>query len=172
MIPNPQDKLTTPSVVSYTRKASANASSAQTASKTGDPSEKAGNGNPDNGNDAGVTLAAPVGSSVASEGGVTFGDAEETPGVLVGAPAMERIPIDPRNTYSSVKRVMGRTLKEAKEAGVSLGALNVDQVKLEFGLLGLGLLALCRAWPFDYLAALSFAAFGLRVNANFEKKVF
>ena len=42
---------------------------------------------------------------------------------------MARVASHPRSTYSSVKRVVGRTRKEAKEAGVGLGALNVDQVR-------------------------------------------
>ncbi|CAM9340575.1 unnamed protein product [Ectocarpus sp. 6 AP-2014] len=47
--------------------------------------------------------------------------------IFVGEAAAARIATDPKNTYSSVKRIVGRTKKEAKEAGVGLGALNVDQ---------------------------------------------
>lgn len=49
--------------------------------------------------------------------------------IVIGEAALARIASHPRNTYSSVKRVVGRTRKEAKEAGVGLGALNVDQVR-------------------------------------------
>lgn len=49
--------------------------------------------------------------------------------IYVGEAAVERIATHPQSTYSSVKRVVGRTKKEAKEAGVGLGALNVDQVR-------------------------------------------
>lgn len=48
--------------------------------------------------------------------------------IYVGEAAVERIATHPRTTYSSVKRIVGRTKREAKEAGVGLGALNVDQV--------------------------------------------
>lgn len=142
MIPNPQGKVTTPSVVSYTRRASANTFPAKLAPETEKLSEKVGNSihdhannGGDNDDDDGVTLSTPIGDGVPSQGGVALGDVGDAMGVLVGTPAMERIPIDPRNTFSSVKRVIGRTLKEAKEAGVSLGALNVDQVQVDIGIL-------------------------------------
>ena len=50
--------------------------------------------------------------------------------IYVGEAAVARIATHPKNTYSSVKRIVGRTKKQAKEAGVGLGALNVDQVLL------------------------------------------
>lgn len=49
--------------------------------------------------------------------------------IVIGEAAVARIASHPRSTYSSVKRIVGRTRREAKEAGVGLGALNVDQVK-------------------------------------------
>lgn len=49
--------------------------------------------------------------------------------IYVGEAAVARIATHPRSTYSSVKRIVGRTKKQAKEAGVGLGALNVDQVR-------------------------------------------
>lgn len=52
--------------------------------------------------------------------------------IVIGEAAVARIASHPRNTYSSVKRVVGRTRKEAKEAGVGLGALNVDQVRTRY----------------------------------------
>ncbi|CAM9960422.1 unnamed protein product [Pylaiella littoralis] len=47
--------------------------------------------------------------------------------IYVGEAAVARIATHPKSTYSSVKRIVGRTKKQAKEAGVGLGALNVDQ---------------------------------------------
>eukprot|EP00752_Nemacystus_decipiens_P005820 g5262.t1 len=47
--------------------------------------------------------------------------------IYVGEAAAARIATHPKTTYSSVKRIVGRTKKQAKEAGVGLGALNVDQ---------------------------------------------
>eukprot|EP00904_Undaria_pinnatifida_P008545 jgi/Undpi1/4820/HiC_scaffold_19.g08173.m1 len=47
--------------------------------------------------------------------------------IVIGEAAVARIASHPRSTYSSVKRIVGRTRREAKEAGVGLGALNVDQ---------------------------------------------
>ncbi|CAN0175318.1 unnamed protein product [Ascophyllum nodosum] len=57
-------------------------------------------------------------ASSTTEGGVR---------VVIGEAASKRVASQPRSTYSSVKRVIGRTRKEAKEAGVGLGALNVDK---------------------------------------------
>lgn len=48
--------------------------------------------------------------------------------IYVGEAAVARIATHPKNTFSSVKRIVGRTKKQAKAAGVGLGALNVDQV--------------------------------------------
>lgn len=56
------------------------------------------------------------------------GDKAKGVRVLVGERAVVRVATHPRSTYSSAKRVLGRTKKEAKKAGVGLGALNVDQV--------------------------------------------
>lgn len=94
-----------------------------------EPSEKADNGKT---NGAETTIGRPDGE-VTSHVGETADRSSGTWGVVVGAPAMERIPSHPRSTYSSVKRLIGRTVKEAKEAGVSLGALNVDQVRVGTG---------------------------------------
>lgn len=87
MVPNSRGKVTTPSVVSFKKRASDKASA------------KGGGGG----------------------GGLAR--------IAIGEAAVARIASHPRNTYSSVKRIVGRTKKEAKEAGVGLGALNVDQVR-------------------------------------------
>lgn len=125
MVRNARGKFTTPSVVSYTRKP-ASAKSSKTKMET---SEEADNDSTDS---AEITVGKPA-DEVAPSGGETAGRSSEAWGVVVGAPAVERIPIHPRSTYSSVKRLIGRTVKEAKEAGVSLGALNVDQVRVGTG---------------------------------------
>lgn len=65
-----------------------------------------------------------------ADGGGREGGAGVLGKIVVGEAAVARIATHPRSTYSSVKRVVGRTKKEAKEAGVGLGALNVDQVRL------------------------------------------
>ena len=59
--------------------------------------------------------------------------------VVIGEAASKRVASQPRSTYSSVKRVIGRTRKEAKEAGVGLGALNVDKVHQSWVLCGIAL---------------------------------
>lgn len=76
--------------------------------------------------------AAAQEKGVAGDGG--DGDRDGSGGgglarIYVGEAAVARIATHPKNTYSSVKRIVGRTKKQAKEAGVGLGALNVDQVR-------------------------------------------
>lgn len=87
MVPNSRGKVTTPSVVSFKKRAS---------------------------------------DKTSGKGG---GEGGGLARIAIGEAAVARIASHPRNTYSSVKRIVGRTKKEAKEAGVGLGALNVDQVR-------------------------------------------
>lgn len=117
IIKNADGKFTTPSVVSYTSD-----------NRKRNQRHVAGNGQ--NNREEDEQNADNLRSGVAAGGGVILGVGETPPGVFVGAAAVERLAIDPRSTYSSVKRVMGRTVKEAREAGVGLGALNVDQASL------------------------------------------